>query len=79
MSPWQEYSFLCRETELTSVQHEVKDIQDSLEDTGVTCLIPVPFSLSSLEAEPEKVDVMKRPKSAILMQEEGRGKLESEV
>ena len=57
---------------MTSVQHEVRDIQDALEDTGVTRLVPVPFSPSSLEAEPEKVDIMKRPKSSSLMQEDGR-------
>lgn len=67
---------LCRETELASAQHEVKDIQDSLEDTGVTRLVPVPFSPSTLEAEPEKDDVMKRPKSSHLMQEDSTHQLQ---
>ena len=61
---------LCRETKVSSVQHEVRDIQDSLEDTGVTHLIPIPCPLSSLEAEPEKA-VLKRPKASDLMQENG--------
>ena len=52
----------------------MKEIQDSLEDSGVTRLAPVPFSLSSLEAEPEKADVTKRLKSSDLMQEESRRK-----
>lgn len=67
---------VCRETELASAQHEVKDIQDSLEDTGVTRLVPVPFSPSSLEAEPEKDDVMKKPKSSHLMQEDSTHQLQ---
>ena len=63
---------LCREMEASSEQHEVKEIQDSLEDSGVTRLVPVPYSLSSLEAEPEKADVTKRLKSSDLMQEDGK-------
>ena len=55
---------------MASVDHEVRDIQGSLEDTGVTRLIPVPCSLACLEAEPEKTDVMKRPKSLELMQDD---------
>ena len=66
------YLYWLREVDVTSVQHEVRDIQDALEDTGVTRLVPVPFSPSSLEAEPEKVDIMKRPKSSSLMQDEGK-------
>ncbi|CAI8006132.1 Zinc finger ZZ-type and EF-hand domain-containing protein 1 [Geodia barretti] len=60
------------EVEMSSEQHEVKEIQDSLEDSGVTHLAPVPCSLSSLEAEPEKVDVTKRLKSSDLMQEDSK-------
>ena len=57
---------------MSSKQHEVMDIQDSLEDSGVTHLAPVPCSLSSLEAELEKLDVTKRLKSSDLMQEDSR-------
>jgi hypothetical protein len=60
------------EVEMSSKQHEVMDIQDSLEDSGVTHLAPVPCSLSSLEAELEKLDVTKRLKSSDLMQEDSR-------
>lgn len=49
---------------------EVRDIQDSLEDTGVTRLVPLPFSSTSLEAEPERPDILKKPKSSHLMQDE---------
>ena len=60
---------LCRESDMTS---EVRDIQDSLEDTGVTRLVPIPFSPTSLEAEAERPDILKRPKSLQLMQEDSR-------
>ena len=62
----------CREMEIGSGQHEVKEIQDSLEDAGVTHLVPVPCSVACLEAEPEKQDVTKRIKSSELMQEVNR-------
>ena len=64
---------------MSSADREVQEIQDSLEDTGVTCLLPVPYSLSSLEAEPERADLMKRLKSSDLMQEDSRLPGEEEV
>ena len=54
------------------MQHEVQGIQDSLEDAGVTRLLPVPLSPSTLEAEPEKADLLKRQKSSDLMQEDSK-------
>ena len=69
----------CREPQEHSVQHEVQDIQESLEDVGVTHLVPIPLSPSTLEAEPE-VDLLMQQKSSGLMQEgNSSSKMASEV
>ena len=50
-----------------SVQDEVQDIQDSLEDMGVTRLVPIKLNPKALEAEPEGPTLLKKPKTSDLM------------